>query len=74
MLDVESEQKIMTNLKNHFNTKTIISIAHRMQTLRNADRIWVLDEGSIAQEGTHDALMQQKDGLYYGFMRTYVEY
>jgi ATP-binding cassette subfamily B protein len=74
MLDVESEQKIMANIKSHFKNKTIISIAHRMQTLKNADRIWVVDEGQIAQEGTHEALMKHEDGLYFSFMRTYVEY
>ncbi len=74
MLDVESEQKIMANIKSHFKNKTIISIAHRMQTLKNADRIWVVDEGQIAEEGTHEALMKREDGLYYGFMRAYVEY
>jgi len=72
MLDVESEQKIMANIKSHFKNKTIISIAHRMQTLKNADRIWVVDEGQIAEEGTHEALMKREDGLYFSFMRTMV--
>lgn len=74
MLDVESEQKIMNNIKSHFKDKSIISIAHRMQTLRNADRIWVIDEGQIVQEGSHETLMQVQDGLYYGFMKTYIAY
>ncbi|MBK9271752.1 MAG: ATP-binding cassette domain-containing protein [Saprospiraceae bacterium] len=74
MLDVESEQKIMANIKSHFKDKTIISIAHRMQTLRNADRILVIDGGQIVEEGNHDHLMKLDGGLYQGFMRTYVDY
>lgn len=74
MLDVESEQRIMANIKSHFQGKTIISIAHRMQTLRGADRIWVIDGGQIAEEGPHDALMQIEGGLYQRFMRTYVDF
>jgi len=74
MLDVESEQKIMANIKTHFKGKTIISIAHRLQTLKSADRIWVMDEGQIAEEGTHEALMQREDGLYFSFMRTYLNF
>ncbi|MFM9950283.1 MAG: peptidase domain-containing ABC transporter [Saprospiraceae bacterium] len=74
MLDVESEQKIMANLKAHFKEKTIISIAHRMQTLKNADRIWVIDEGQIVEEGPHAELMQREDGLYHKFMKTYVDF
>ncbi len=74
MLDVESEQKIMANIKTHFQGKTIISIAHRLQTLRSADRIWVLDEGQVVEEGTHEVLMQKEDGLYQRFMKTYIDY
>jgi len=64
----------MANIKTHFKGKTIISIAHRLQTLKSADRIWVMDEGQIAEEGTHEALMQREDGLYFSFMRTYLNY
>lgn len=74
MLDVESEQKIMANIKSHFRDKTILSIAHRMQTLRNSDRIWVIEKGSIAEEGTHDALIKLENGLYRKFMETYISF
>ncbi|MBK7810065.1 MAG: peptidase domain-containing ABC transporter [Saprospiraceae bacterium] len=74
MLDVESEQKIMLNIKSHFKNKTVISIAHRMQTLRNANRIWVVDGGQIAEEGSHEDLIKIEGGIYQNFMRTYVDY
>jgi len=74
MLDVETEHRIITNVKAHFHEATIISIAHRMNTLRTADRILVLDQGTIVEEGTHDHLMTLPNGLYAGFMKTYINY
>lgn len=74
MLDVESEQRIMQNIRSHFKGKTIISIAHRMQTLRNSDSIWVIENGEIAEQGTHDALLSIPDGLYRKFMQTYISF
>jgi len=73
MLDLESEKTIMDNIKSHFKGKTIISIAHRMHTLRSADRIFVLDQGEFVEAGHHAELMELK-GLYYKFMGTYVDY
>lgn len=73
MLDIESEQLIMNNIKEHFRGKTIITIAHRMQTLKNADRILVIDNGEVIENGHHNELMQQK-GLYYTFISTYIDY
>ncbi|MEP7196108.1 MAG: peptidase domain-containing ABC transporter [Saprospiraceae bacterium] len=74
MLDIESEQKIIANVKSQFHDKTILSIAHRMQTLKSADRIWVMDEGEIVEDGTHDKLLSIEDGLYRKFMLTYLDY
>lgn len=62
----------MNNVKEHFKGKTIITIAHRMQTLKSADRIWVMEDGSIAENGPHHELMEQK-GLYHQFMTTYID-
>ncbi len=72
-LDVLAEQKIMTNLFEHFRNRTVISIAHRLSTLQKVDRIIVLDEGKIVESGTHQALIQQK-GAYYSFVKTYVDF
>jgi ABC-type bacteriocin/lantibiotic exporter with double-glycine peptidase domain len=72
MLDVESEKFVMDNIKSHFKGKTIIAIAHRLNTLRHADRIWVLDNGTIAEDGPHEELMK-KEGIYAQFMKSYIE-
>ncbi len=51
--------------------RTSFVIAHRLSTIRNADRIMVIDEGRIKEEGTHEQLLQAK-GLYYQlFMAQY---
>ena len=64
-LDSQTEQKVQESLQ-HLITKsntTVIAIAHRLSTLRQMDRILVLDKGQIVQEGTHEALLQE-GGLY----------
>ena len=48
--------------------KTLLVIAHRLHTIRNADQILVIENGRIAQSGTHDALMGQ-DGIYQNFIK-----
>lgn len=73
MLDIESELLITNNVKEHFKGKTIITIAHRMHTLKNADRILVIDNGEVVENGPHTQLMEQK-GLYYSFMSNYINY
>uniref|UniRef100_UPI000832DE33 ABC transporter ATP-binding protein n=1 Tax=Methanofollis ethanolicus TaxID=488124 RepID=UPI000832DE33 len=62
-LDVENETRIQTALSQLIKDKTVLVIAHRMRTVANADKIVVLDEGHVAQEGSSDELMQQ-GGLY----------
>jgi ATP-binding cassette subfamily B protein len=72
-LDVETEKKILENIYQRFEGKTIISIAHRLHTLKNADRILVFDQGTIVEQGKHQSLLDQK-GIYHDFMKTYVDY
>jgi ATP-binding cassette subfamily B protein len=62
-LDTESEELIVTALDNLPRSRTMLIIAHRLSTVRRADRIVVLDGGVIVEEGVHDALMRQ-GGMY----------
>ena len=72
-LDVETEAKILKNVMEIFSDKIIISIAHRINTLKKSDRIIVMDEGRIAESGNHEELVE-KNGLYNQFIKTYVSY
>lgn len=62
-LDAESEAKVQSALDTLTKGRTVFVIAHRLSTVKNADRIFVLDEGQIVESGNHAALMK-KDGLY----------
>ncbi len=66
-LDVENEHHILAAIDNLVKDKTVIIIAHRLETIRKADRIIVLDKGGIVQEGTHNELINQ-DGIYNSFI------
>jgi ATP-binding cassette subfamily B protein len=59
-LDVENETKIQSAISELVRDKTVLIIAHRMRTVANADKIVVLEEGAIAEEGTHDKLLSKK--------------
>jgi ATP-binding cassette subfamily B protein len=63
-LDTESERRFQRNLAQISRDRTTFIIAHRLSTVRHADRIMVLDRGVLVEQGTHDELMQLK-GLYY---------
>ena len=63
-LDTESERIIQRNMDMILKDRTTIVIAHRLSTIRKADLIVVLDQGTIAESGTHEQLMESK-GLYY---------
>ena len=66
-LDVETESIIQDSLNRIVQGRTTIAIAHRLSTLRNADRLLVLDKGRIAEAGTHMELLKKK-GIYYNLV------
>ena len=63
-LDNESEAIVQKALDNLIQNKTVFVIAHRLSTIKNADRIAVINEGELAELGTHDDLMNIHDGIY----------
>jgi ATP-binding cassette subfamily B protein len=71
-LDANNEWTIMNNLKEFFTGRTVIIVAHRLSTVRDADNIIVLDKGSIIEQGTHQELTQLK-GAYYLLVKNQLE-
>ena len=65
-LDSESEKYIQASIRELMKNKTVIAIAHRLSTLKEMDKIIVMDKGKIIESGTHTELLRKK-GLYHGF-------
>jgi len=63
-LDAKSENIIAESLEELMKDRTTFIIAHRLSTVRKADRILVLDKGKIAEEGRHEELIKIKNGIY----------
>ena len=63
-LDAESERVVQQNMQEILKDRTAILVAHRLSTVRNADRILVLDEGQVVEQGTHQELLEE-EGLYH---------
>ena len=71
-LDANNEKEIMEHLNLFYKGKTVIVVAHRLSTVRNADNIIVLDKGLVAEEGTHDELTARR-GIYYKLVKNQLE-
>jgi len=71
-LDAGNEKAIVENLASFFNGKTVIIVAHRLSTVKNADKIVVLDGGRIVETGTHDSLITAK-GAYFNLIKNQLE-
>ncbi len=63
-LDSENERIIINNLISATENKTVVVIAHRLSTIKNADKIVVLDDGMVLEEGTHEELLERQNHYY----------
>jgi len=71
-LDANNEKKILENLQLFFKGKTVVVVAHRLSTVKNADKIVVMENGEIVEEGTHAELVLKK-GKYYELVKNQLE-
>jgi ATP-binding cassette, subfamily B, bacterial len=63
-LDTSTERAIVSSLQKALRDKTVVIIAHRLSTARNADQIVVLDEGRVVETGTHSQLVAARNGYF----------
>lgn len=71
-LDAENEKIIMENFSSFFKNRTVVIVAHRLSTVKNADNIIVLDKGKVIEQGTHNELTQKR-GHYYSLVKNQLE-
>ena len=71
-LDAENERVIMANLREFFKGKTVVVVAHRLSTVKNADQIVVLEKGRIVELGSHESL-SKKRGRYFELVKNQLE-
>lgn len=71
-LDANNERAIVENLTGFYKGKTVVIVAHRLSTVRDADQIVVLEKGRIVEVGNHVSLIEQK-GAYYNLIRNQLE-
>jgi ATP-binding cassette subfamily B protein len=71
-LDANNERIIVENLTEFYKGKTVIVVAHRLSTVKNADRIVVIDKGKIIEAGKHQELIASR-GAYYNLVKNQLE-
>ncbi len=71
-LDANNEKKILENLDEFFSGRTVVVVAHRLSTVKNADQIVVLHNGKITETGTHESLTFQR-GEYFNLVKNQLE-
>ena len=71
-LDAKNEREIVSNLDDFYRGRTVVVVAHRLSTVRNADHIIVVDSGRIVETGTHESLIAL-GGTYYNLVKNQLE-
>jgi ATP-binding cassette subfamily B protein len=71
-LDANNEMVIMKNLEQFFQGRTVVIVAHRLSTVKNADQIVVLEKGKVVEKGNHTELTRKK-GAYYHLVKNQLE-
>ena len=71
-LDANNEKKILDNLMQFYEGKTVVVVAHRLSTVQNADNIVVMEAGKVIESGTHKELTAKK-GAYYTLVKNQLE-
>lgn len=71
-LDASNEKAIVENLDKFYAGRTVVIVAHRLSTVRNADRIIAIDKGMVAEAGSHDELIEKR-GVYYNLVKNQLE-
>lgn len=71
-LDAENERTIVENLDEYYKGRTVVVVAHRLSTVKNADQIIVLDRGRVVETGDHSSLIEKK-GAYYNLVKNQLE-
>lgn len=71
-LDTNNERMIVEHLDEFYKGKTVVIVAHRLSTVKNADQIIVLDKGKVVETGNHEVLTQKR-GAYYNLVKNQLE-
>lgn len=71
-LDAKNEREIVENLDRFYTGRTVVIVAHRLSTVKNADQIVVIDNGHIVEKGNHATLIAKK-GAYYELVKNQLE-
>lgn len=71
-LDANNERNIVENLDKFYQGKTVVIVAHRLSTVKNADQIVVLDQGKVVEIGNHESLTAKR-GAYYNLVKNQLE-
>ena len=71
-LDARNEKAIVENLDKFYSGRTVVIVAHRLSTVRNADRIIAIEDGKVAESGSHNELITKR-GVYYNLIKNQLE-